>query len=187
MVTIATTILSLTLSLANAHMLLKNPPSLGFTGNKLATKPDSDLNAPISKAQFRGAGKSVATWPAGSNQAFSLAGGATHGGGSCQVSLSYDNGETFKVIKSFIGNCPSGSERDYSFSLGNREMYMGCAAVTITNGGSGLGTSYPKVFVANIENGCQTAAEGVLEFPNPGGVVERSSEPAFKPVGAGCV
>ena len=77
---IKATILFLALAVANAHMLLKNPPSFGFTGNKLSTKPDVDLNAPISKAQFpckgyhkdpeRGAGKSVATWAAGSTQTF---------------------------------------------------------------------------------------------------------------------
>lgn len=34
----------------------------------------------------------------------SLQGTAIHNGGSCQISLSYDNGKTFRVIKSFIGN-----------------------------------------------------------------------------------
>jgi hypothetical protein len=29
-----------------------------------------------------------------------------HSGGSCQISLSYDNGMTFKVIKPIMGNCP---------------------------------------------------------------------------------
>lgn len=32
--------------------------------------------------------------------------GAAHGGGSCQVSFSYDNGLTWIVVKSFEGNCP---------------------------------------------------------------------------------
>jgi len=32
--------------------------------------------------------------------------GAPHGGGSCQFSLSYDNGVTFKVIHSIEGGCP---------------------------------------------------------------------------------
>ena len=66
---------------------------------------------------------------------------------------------------------------------------MNCAAVTITNGGSGLGSSFPNVFVANVGPECTTAAdEGkVLEFPNPGAVVERSGEAAVGPVGTGCV
>ena len=35
-----------------------------------------------------------------------IAGSITHDGGSCQLSLSYDNGVTFKVIQSMIGGCP---------------------------------------------------------------------------------
>jgi len=229
-------ILSLALTVANGHMVLQNPPSFGLSENKLSTKPDFDLNAPITKAQFpckgyhkdpeRGAGKSVATWAAGSDQTFrynihthtqlpenrantngsnSITGGAAHGGGSCQVSLSYDNGGTFKVIKSFVGNCPVAG-LEYSFpvprdaasgaaifawtwynKIGNRELYMGCAAVTITNGGSGLGSSFPNVFVANVGDQCSTVEDKALEFPNPGAVVERSGEEAAKPVGTGCV
>jgi hypothetical protein len=32
--------------------------------------------------------------------------GAAHSGGSCQVSLSYDQGTSWVVVKSFEGNCP---------------------------------------------------------------------------------
>lgn len=38
-----------------------------------------------------------------------MKGVAAHNGGSCQVSVSYDIGRTFKVWKSFIGNCPRGA------------------------------------------------------------------------------
>ncbi|KAF2008344.1 lytic polysaccharide monooxygenase, partial [Aaosphaeria arxii CBS 175.79] len=31
---------------------------------------------------------------------------AAHGGGSCQISLSYDSGHTWAVIQSWEGNCP---------------------------------------------------------------------------------
>lgn len=34
---------------------------------------------------------------------------AAHNGGSCQVSISYDFGKTFKALKSFIGDCPRGA------------------------------------------------------------------------------
>jgi hypothetical protein len=47
-----------------------------------------------------------ATYVAGGEYNLTLAGGATHSGGSCQISLSYDNGATFKVIESIIGGCP---------------------------------------------------------------------------------
>ena len=45
----------------------------------------------------------------------SLAGSATHGGGSCQFSLSYDGGNTWAVIHSIIGGCPLNSA--YTFSV----------------------------------------------------------------------
>lgn len=49
--------------------------------------------------------------PLGSKQELSFLGGATHGGGSCQVSITYDAAPTksskFKVIHSIIGGCPA--------------------------------------------------------------------------------
>src|SRR5271155_1791986 len=35
-----------------------------------------------------------------------LSGSATHNGGSCQLSLSYDGGSTWVVIHSIVGGCP---------------------------------------------------------------------------------
>src|SRR5271170_2738044 len=37
---------------------------------------------------------------------FRLSGSATHNGGSCQLSLSYDGGSTWVVIHSIVGGCP---------------------------------------------------------------------------------
>jgi hypothetical protein len=31
---------------------------------------------------------------------------AAHSGGSCQASISFDNGETWKVLHTYIGGCP---------------------------------------------------------------------------------
>lgn len=58
--------------------------------------------------------------------------GAVHGGGSCQVSLSYDEGITWVVVQSWEGNCPrvrKGEEgqmtnaydvnQDYTFPIPN--------------------------------------------------------------------
>lgn len=122
-----------------AHISMKDPASLGYRGNPYVTAADYDLSFPIKGPQFpcklfhkdsaRGAGRSVETWPAGSTQSFrlvlvlvlfgpcfrwladwrSLEGAAIHGGGSCQASLSYDNGATFRVIKSWIGGSLSSS------------------------------------------------------------------------------
>lgn len=52
-------------------------------------------------------------------------------------------------------------------TAGNREMYMNCAVVTVTGGGSGL--SGPSPFVANAGvNQCATIEGIETVFPNPG-------------------
>jgi hypothetical protein len=48
----------------------------------------------------------VAKDTAGQTYDMMLSGTATRGGGSCQLSLSHDNGRTFKVIQSMVGGCP---------------------------------------------------------------------------------
>ncbi|KAJ6104755.1 Extracellular protein [Penicillium sp. IBT 18751x] len=101
---------------------------------------------------------SQATYAQGQQYEMELEGSATHGGGSCQISLTYDRGKTFKVIESMLGNCPI--DKNYNFTVpsdapsgeallawtwfnkvGNREMYMNCAFVTI--GGDSKGKQVP--------------------------------------------
>jgi LysM domain len=166
----------------------------------------SDLSTP--------AGKSTVSYAAGQQATFKTAGvAAAHNGGSCQVSLSYDNGKTWKVIKSFIGNCVRSAggnvfdqNQTYSFTIpadakagdavwawtwfnqtGNREMYMNCAHVTITGSGTSTLDDHPDMFVANVNNGCTTKEGNDLEFPNPGKDVERTpannAAPTGPPVG----
>ncbi|PYH28820.1 uncharacterized protein BO87DRAFT_450129 [Aspergillus neoniger CBS 115656] len=135
---------------------------------------------------------SVAEYTAGQEYAITLAGTATHGSGSCQISLSYDMGETFRVIHSILGHCPE--PLHYSFripedapygpallawtwfnKIGNREMYMNCAQVTIQSPKTDVGTlqgetqqaswlERPPIFLANIN--------GEGHFPMPGDSVE---------------
>ncbi|KAF8454128.1 hypothetical protein BGX38DRAFT_1089726 [Terfezia claveryi] len=131
-------------------------------------------------------GAPTAVWEAGSNQKFTLAGTAIHEGGSCQASISEDKGATFKVVKSYIGKCPVEGGGSFDFNVpketksgemifawswfnrvGNREMYMNCAVVTITNGGSGL-HNYPDIFVANLDASCGTDEGFDVYFPEPG-------------------
>ncbi|OAL34813.1 hypothetical protein AYO20_06008 [Fonsecaea nubica] len=95
-----------------------------------------------------------ATYLAGGTYDMWLNGTVPHDGGSCQLSLSYDNGATFKVIKSMIGGCPL--THNYAFTIpsfapssdsvlfswswfnliGDREMYQNCARVEIVGGSS---------------------------------------------------
>lgn len=136
-------------------------------------------------------GKSVVTWNAGGAANFSVQGGATHNGGSCQAALSYDKGSTWTVIHSYIGSCPLSSGQEFDLNIpgdaptgdslfawtwfnevGNREMYMNCAAVTIDQGsGSAPSTKFadrPSIFVANVANGCTTVEGKDVQFPDPG-------------------
>ncbi len=145
----------------------------------------------------------VDTYSAGSTMNYTIAGTATHGGGSCQISMSYDLGATWSVIFSQIGGClidgmtttitiptdaPSGQAL-FSWSwfnlLGNREMYQNCAVVTITNGGAGLmADRYPTPFVANAGvNECVTIEATAVVFPNRGtNVVYGGSYASTKPI-----
>jgi len=184
--------------LVHAHMEMMDPPALESKYNKHAVNVDYSMTSPLiadgSNYPCKGYNKikaemtSVATWAAGSSQTVKLTGGAIHDGGSCQLSISEDGGSSFKVIKSFEGNCPASTNAElpvdipkdaksgdvlfawsWNNKVGNREFYMNCAAVTITGGGSGL-SSYPDIFVAQLSgvNTC-AIAEGVdVKYPNPG-------------------
>jgi hypothetical protein len=62
--------------------------------------------------------------------------------------------------------------------VGNREMYMNCAPMTVTGSGgsdSFMG-SLPDMFVANVGNGCGTKEGTDVQFPNPGNAVDRFNE-----------
>lgn len=177
-----------------AHIDMQDPPPIRHKNNDFATSIDNDYTAPIKELckgyqKLGGADLTpVAKWEAGSTQAFTLGGSAVHGGGSCQASISEDGGNTFKAIKTYIGSCPSteGAAGTFTFTVptetkagqvlfawtwfnkvGNREMYMNCASIEITGGGSGLST-YPDILVANIGNGCSTVDNKDVEIPNPG-------------------
>ncbi|KAK2811145.1 hypothetical protein FQN49_008484 [Arthroderma sp. PD_2] len=133
--------------------------------------------------------RATANYTIGQPYSLELDGSATHGGGSCQISLSFDNGTSFQVIKSIMGGCPLTSPYNFTIPnrvpsgkallawtwfnlLGNREMYMNCAPVVIINGGSGASRPstcvLPKVFEANIRNGCATIEGRETVFANPG-------------------
>lgn len=110
-----------------AHMQLKYPPPLRSKFNDFSAEIDWDMTSPLlsssSNYPCKGyladletrAGNSVAIWSARSSQNFIVNGSTTHGGGSCQASLSIDEGKTFKVIHSYIGNCPLAPS--YSFRV----------------------------------------------------------------------
>ncbi|KAG5975083.1 hypothetical protein E4U55_007857 [Claviceps digitariae] len=206
---------------AAAHMEMKSPPPLRSKFNKFSTNADYDMTSPMapSGANFPCKGhlsvlgtpqaQSVADWAAGQPQSLTITGGASHNGGSCQASLSFDSGKTWKVIHSWIGNCPGSGESKFQFTVpsdtpagpalfawtwfnqvGNREMYMNCASINITGGGKKKrGSTHslqsrPDMFVANVGKGCGTAEGSDLLFPNPGPDVDMDSKKTAPPTGS---
>ncbi|KAM7208527.1 hypothetical protein V8F20_001208 [Naviculisporaceae sp. PSN 640] len=150
---------------AAAHMMIDFPAPFRSKLNPFSdpAKIDYSMTAPLkpdgSDYPCKGyhvdfgteTGKPTASFAPGQTYNVSIIGGANHGGGSCQISLSYDGGKTFTVIESIIGGCPK--EQHYPFTvpadaqtgeaifswswhnmIGNREMYQNCAAVTIGGG-----------------------------------------------------
>jgi LysM repeat protein len=197
-----------------AHMEMTDPAPFRSKFNKNAAQVDFDMNAPLKSdgSDFpcknylvdfgTPAGDPTATWAAGSPQKVALDDKAAHKGGSCQLSLSYDGGKTFRVIKSIEGGCvnPEGGPHTFDFTVpadaksgnaifawtwfnhtGNREMYMNCAAVSITGTGTSTLEDRPEIFKANINNQCKTVEETDVQFPDPGPDLQVISQADLSP------
>ncbi|KAK0390505.1 hypothetical protein NLU13_0009 [Sarocladium strictum] len=205
--------------LCQAHMEMSWPPPFRSRYNRFTTDVDYNMIDPLradgSNFPCKGyhsvagspQGQSVVTWEAGQGYNLSVAGTAVHDGGSCQASLSYDGGQNWKVIQSFHGGCPL--RRDWAFTvpgdaptgdalfawtwfnkIGNREMYMNCAKVTISKPRSNSSSNNalpfsqrPNIFTANINNGCSTVEGYEVVFPNPGPAVSGVSNKPLGPQG----
>jgi hypothetical protein len=226
---------------ASAHMIMGTPKPYGNPSNSPLNGDGSDFPCKLLTPDF----SSATSMALGSTQPLNFIGGATHGGGSCQISITYDNPPTknsvWKVITSIEGGCPAknaagniGSSAStpapdqYSFTMpvniptgkavlawtwfnkiGNREMYMNCAAINIGGGSSkrdeeaaGNATmlferdisaynALPDMFTANIKNigndAC-TTFEGIdTLFPNPGSVISKpGAMPNYGNPSTGC-
>ncbi|KAG4425073.1 hypothetical protein IFR04_001843 [Cadophora malorum] len=187
----------------SGHTYLVSPPPFRSNENPNSKSVDFDLSSPLAGAGAfpckgyhtaaladpNGEGKPTANWKTGEEASFSFSGGAKHEGGSCQAALSTDSGANWKVLHSWMGNCPMSA---VSFTVpsdaptgtalgawtwfnkvGNREMYMNCFAVDIQKGSGGSPgvpfSSRPAMFVANIgTNTCKVADTKVAAFPDPG-------------------
>ncbi|KAK0652726.1 hypothetical protein B0T16DRAFT_435330 [Cercophora newfieldiana] len=203
---------------ASGHMFMSDPPALRAKNNQFTTDPDYSITTPLGPGKYPckgyhnllGApqGTPVKTWTAGDKYNLTIQGGAPHGGGSCQASISTDGGKSFKVIHSWIGGCPgtSGQESSFNFRLpadtpssdaalfswtwfnllGNREMYSDCAVVKISGGSGSESTAFssrPDPLVANVGNGCTTVDTKSVVFPNPGPDVDVADNNGALPVG----
>ncbi|ATZ51833.1 hypothetical protein BCIN_07g03980 [Botrytis cinerea B05.10] len=206
-------------TVSNAHMIMTSPIPYGV--DSLNSSPLALDGSDFPCKQRTGVYEVTTqnTMDLGGSYDLAFKGSAVHGGGSCQVSITYDENptasSTFKVIHSIIGGCPmknvAGNNGDnanaidpdtYNFTIpttlptgkatlawtwfnkvGNREMYMNCAPVTLTGGSSKRSdliardqaafNALPDMFTANIDNGgCSTKDSTDLVFPNPGDSVD---------------
>merc|ERR1711939_43087 len=112
-------ITSALLALASGHMMLKEPlafrsefdqelagerynQAYDYTRGPLAM---DGSNYPCKGYQKDSWRKATTDYKPGFSYTAVLQGNTPHRGGSCQLSLSYDEGETFYVIKSVVGGC----------------------------------------------------------------------------------
>ncbi|KAL3460035.1 hypothetical protein BJX64DRAFT_193733 [Aspergillus heterothallicus] len=205
-------------SLTNAHMLLVNPVPYNFKSWDNSPLEDGGGNFPCKETDYTVTEENMLA--KGQTHTLEFQGSATHGGGSCQISITSDRAPTkdtqWSVIKSIEGGCMDPNEgatnvgdnaaMSSSFSpsftipdsfadgqytlawtwfnrIGNREMYMNCAPITITGGSTKRSKvaalekreEFPPLFIANI-NGCKTKETKSLRFPNPGSEVESFNE-----------
>ncbi|KAI1284592.1 hypothetical protein F5Y07DRAFT_8948 [Xylaria sp. FL0933] len=108
-----TTISAALVAAVNGHMIMKTPAP--FDPAKLNNSPldasGSDFPCKFSPGVYDATGGTVNTFELGSSQPLSFIGSAVHGGGSCQVVMTYDNPPTkdskWKVIHSIEGGCPA--------------------------------------------------------------------------------
>ena len=218
---------------ANAHFFITYPPPIP------GSNPKDPLDA--SGDNFPCHGADVTQGTVTDLQAgqvvpleFGLGNGANtavHGGGSCQISVTYKtdaadlkNPSNWYVLQSFIGGCPTdftsnlnnavmcpGSYPDcvnninftvpsevangnailawtWFNNIGNREMYMNCAKVTVSGGQNQL-SDLPAMMAANIGNGCATTESTNVDFPDPGKYVVKEQTfnfPTKLAVGSAC-
>ncbi|RYP25894.1 hypothetical protein DL768_011658 [Monosporascus sp. mg162] len=101
------------LAVANAHMLMKNPvpfPSQDLAGNGPLAADGSNFPCKYTGPDTYANGEAN-VYPQGSKQKLQTIGQAVHGGGSCQISITYDTAPTkdsvWKVIHSIEGGCPA--------------------------------------------------------------------------------
>ncbi|KAL4886225.1 hypothetical protein BJY04DRAFT_99648 [Aspergillus karnatakaensis] len=207
-------------SLVKGHAIMVNPVPYNFKSWDNSPILEDGSNFPCKETDYTVTTENYLA--KGQTHHVEFQGGATHGGGSCQISITSDRAPTkdtqWSVIKSIEGGCmdtnegsdnlgssaamktpfspgftipDSFAEGEYTLAwtwfnrIGNREMYMNCAPITVTGGSSKRSEvsvvekrqseSFPPLFIANI-NGCKLKETKSVRFPNPGSDVESMNE-----------
>lgn len=156
----------------------------------------------------------------GEDQTLSFIGSASHGGGTCQLALttSREPGPTdeWKVFQIYEGGCPiNGAGNDgtsnftysipnsikngqYSFSwvwynrIGNREIYMNCAPITVKGSSASDMSGYnalPNAYVINLPTSECSTVEGTnqeIPFVGSAEIKKDSTYPMAAASGPSC-
>ncbi|ORZ34623.1 hypothetical protein BCR44DRAFT_120912 [Catenaria anguillulae PL171] len=155
-----------------SHMMMTSPAPRQARNNP-GPNGEIDYNgtSPLGVFPCKGFARqqSVLTVAAGESIPITIAGGAPHDGGHCQFALSYDD-QTFVVIDTIIRECvrrsnpffttvtvPAGAPAGNATlawtwinAIGNREYYMSCADITITNPSPTSELVGPALLVAHL-------------------------------------
>ena len=222
----AAALLSMLAFSVNGHMVITSPVPYGQSSLTNSPLINDGSDFPCKQRSGVYDITTMNQMPVGVPQTLSFKGGATHGGGSCQVSITLDKqpdkDSQWKVVHSIVGGCPANAtgnlsedadgtnaavfnfevpkgfpNGEYSLAwtwfnkIGNREMYMNCAPITVTGGGTDTKVfdALPDMFVINIPNEeCATVEGEDFEFPSPGESAETGvgAAPGSKTVGSGC-
>jgi hypothetical protein len=202
---------ALLIQAAYSHMLLQSPVPYGDPTN--SPLDPSGSNFPCQGVSYTV--KEMNNWAVGNTEKLSFKGSAVHGGGSCQIVVTTDKEPTkdskWKVIHSIEGGCPGANgPEEIPFTIppelpngemtaawtwfnriGNREMYMNCAPVTISGGSDDKAgfEGLPDMALANIAVGegstCKTQEMSDYTFENPGKYTTRKGSGPFVPLCGG--
>ncbi|OHW94645.1 hypothetical protein CSPAE12_06734 [Colletotrichum incanum] len=97
-------------TVASAHMKMASPVPYDAANLDNSPLEPSGSNFPCKSSSYNAAGASN-VYAQGATGELSFIGSAVHGGGSCQVSITYDakpdKNSVWKVIKSIEGGCPA--------------------------------------------------------------------------------
>ncbi|KAF2769174.1 hypothetical protein EJ03DRAFT_272726, partial [Teratosphaeria nubilosa] len=181
------------LKLATAHLFIYSPTPIEGTAIK-SPLDASGSNFPCHGVTLPTTGGTAMS--AGSTQLLAFDNGdgantAVHGGGSCQISITYEKDASklkdpkncdpksngVDCINSFNFTIPKGVKDGHAImswtwfnTVGNREIYQNCVNADLTGGDGSEMEEFPTMFVANLESvdTCPTTQSVDLQFPFAG-------------------
>ncbi|EME49105.1 hypothetical protein DOTSEDRAFT_49429 [Dothistroma septosporum NZE10] len=203
-------------STAVAHMTINSP--VPFGQKTLTNSPLASDGSDFPCKQRSGVYDITAMnkMAVGEPQTLNFTGEASHGGGTCQLAISMDKepskDSVWKLIQVFEGGCPVSADGNagshpFTFSIpkdfpngistfswiwfnriGNREIYMNCAPITVTGGSDSKDAydSLPDAYFVNLDDTCKTQDSADTIIPYPGEYVLKDSTNLKSATGSGC-